>query len=172
MDIITLNLANKEKKDKVLDITKGFFIDSDNVSRLRQVFEHELEGGLRDGLNVSSLQMENTHVPELTNGKEQGSFLALDLGGTNFRVMLLDIEKGKIVNEKVSYYTMDDSTRLGPGTALFDFLAECVMDFIRVHKLDNYYDVLPLGFTFSFPMIQRGLGIIYITITIVCCKDF
>ena len=167
MDIIPFNLENKEKQNQVLDIMKGFFIDSDNVSRLRQVFENELENGLRDGLNSSSLQMENTHVSELTNGKEQGSFLALDLGGTNFRVMLLDIEKGKIVNEKVSYYTMDESTRLGPGTELFDFLAECVMDFIRVHRLDDYGDVLPLGFTFSFPMIQRGLGILYIRITLV-----
>ena len=150
---------------------KGFFIGTDNVSRLRQVFVDELERGLRDGLNVSSLQMENTHVPELTNGKEQGSFLALDLGGTNFRVMLLDIEKGKIVNEKVSYYTMEDSTRLGPGTELFDFLAECVMDFIRVHKLDHSNDVLPLGFTFSFPMIQRSLGKLYVRITLVYNVD-
>ena len=150
---------------------KGFFIGADNVSKLRQVFVDELERGLRDGLNESSLQMENTHVPELTNGKEQGSFLALDLGGTNFRVMLLDIEKGKIVNEKVSYYTMEDSTRLGLGTELFDFLAECVMDFIRVHKLDHSYDVLPLGFTFSFPMIQRGLGKLYVRITLVYNLD-
>lgn len=29
--------------------------------------------------------MENTYIPELPNGKEEGQYLALDLGGTNFR---------------------------------------------------------------------------------------
>ena len=39
--------------------------------------------------------MENTYVMEMTNGKEEGKFLALDLGGTNFRVMLLEMLNGK-----------------------------------------------------------------------------
>ncbi len=66
-----------------------------------QVYEKEMEQGLKDGLKSSSLLMENTYVPELINGSENGKFLALDLGGTNFRVMLLVIENGKITKEKV-----------------------------------------------------------------------
>ena len=84
--------------------------------------------------------------------------MALDLGGTNFRVMLLDIESGKIEKEMVSYYTLDEDTRLGPGMGLFDFLANCIMDFIKHHKLHLPHGILPLGFTFSFPMTQQGLG--------------
>ncbi len=60
-----------------------------------------MEQGLKDGLKSSSLLMENTYVPELIDGSEDGNFLALDLGGTNFRVMLLVIEKGKITKEEV-----------------------------------------------------------------------
>ena len=157
---VKLNLEDKEQKKRVLEITKDLIIDKENLYKLREVFENELIRGLRGGLSESSLQMENTYVPELTNGKERGSYLALDLGGTNFRVMLLEMENGKIANELVSYYTLDDSTRLGPGTDLFDALAKCVMDFVTVHKLDETHDYLPLGFTFSFPMTQRGLGMI------------
>ena len=160
MDVIKLNLRNKEKQQSVLDTLEGLSISSENVCKLRETFENEVEKGLLGGLKASSLQMENTYVPELSNGKEKGSYLALDLGGTNFRVMLLELEGGKIVSEKVSYYTLDDSTRLGPGTQLFDFLAKCIMDFIKIHKLDHCNKVLPLGFTFSFPMTQRGLGTI------------
>ena len=162
MDSLNLTLIDKVKKEKALDILSGLSITQENAEKLRQVFEKELENGLQGGLDVSSLQMENTYVSELTNGKENGKFLALDLGGTNFRVMLLEINCGVIEDEKVSYYMLDDSTRLGPGTELFDFLAECVMDFIKKHQLDINHDVLPLGFTFSFPMVQQGLGKIFV----------
>ena len=158
MDQINLGLSNKETKDKVLGILSGLSISQDNATKLREVFERELENGLQGGLDVSSLQMENTYVSELINGEESGTFLALDLGGTNFRVMLLEINNGVIEDEKVSYYSLDDSTRLGPGTKLFDFLAECVLNFVKTHQLDKNHDVLPLGFTFSFPMVQKGLG--------------
>lgn len=56
---------------------------------------------MEGGLASSSLQMENTLVPELPNGSEEGAFLALDLGGTNFRVMLMVMVGGKITREKV-----------------------------------------------------------------------
>ncbi len=118
-----------------------------------QIFESECESGLKSGLAESSLLMENTFVPELTDGREEGKFLALDLGGTNFRVMLLVLQEGKIVKEEVnsylgvrsttkrvcklatflvqvSYYSVAEATRLGPGEELFDFLAECIYDFV------------------------------------------
>ena len=158
MDVIKLNLVDKEKQQRVLEVLEGLTISGEKMTRLRQAFEQEIENGLCHGLKGSSLQMENTYVPELINGKEQGSYLALDLGGTNFRVMLLDIESGKIVKEMVSYYTLDEDTRLGPGMDLFDFLANCIMDFIKHHKLHLPHGILPLGFTFSFPMTQQGLG--------------
>ena len=161
MDVIKLNLVNKEKQRGVLEVLEGLTISNEKMLRLRKTFEQEIENGLCHGLKGSSLQMENTYVPELINGKEQGSYLALDLGGTNFRVMLLDMKEGKIIKEMVSYYTLDEDTRLGQGMDLFDFLAKCIMDFIKVHKLDQSHDVLPLGFTFSFPMTQQGLGNIY-----------
>ena len=43
--------------------------------------------------------MENTFLPELPNGHETGEFLALDLGGTNFRVMYLRVADGKVVEQ-------------------------------------------------------------------------
>ena len=52
---------------------------------------------------------------------------------------------------------MAEETRLGSGDKLFDFLAECIADF--VHKnLEKGHPQMPLGFTFSFPMEQTGLN--------------
>lgn len=36
-----------------------------------------------------------TYVRKLPSGHETGKFLALDLGGTNFRVVVIDIGKDK-----------------------------------------------------------------------------
>lgn len=43
----------------------------------------------------SSVKCFPTYVSELPTGKEEGKFLALDLGGTNFRVVVIDISKDK-----------------------------------------------------------------------------
>ena len=88
MDRIELNLQDKNTESQVKLALKGFELDDEKVQKLKETFIKELEIGMKDGLKKSSLQMENTYVPELTNGKEQGTYLALDLGGTNFRYML------------------------------------------------------------------------------------
>ncbi len=52
---------------------------------------------------------------------------------------------------------MSEPTRLGTGEALFDFLAECIHDFVQKYGLSE--TPLPLGFTFSFPMEQKALDV-------------
>lgn len=89
---------------------------------------------------------------------ETGRFLALDLGGTNFRVILLDIQDGEIVQEIVKMYHIGSHLRVGGldvATALFDFIGECLCDFVAENDLVAV--PLPLGFTFSFPMQQHSL---------------
>ncbi|XP_026683824.1 glucokinase-like [Diaphorina citri] len=86
---------------------------------------------------------------------EQGQFLALDLGGTNFRVILMHLKKGLVTDEIVKHYHIPDELRLGSGLKLFDFLAACISDF--VHEYQVHDRVIPMGFTFSFPMHQRSL---------------
>ena len=44
----------------------------------------------------------------------------------------------------------------GSGDALFDHIAECLADFVHSREIQN--EVLPLGFTFSFPCEQEGLA--------------
>ena len=44
---------------------------------------------------VFHLSLKQTYVRYLPSGHETGRFLALDLGGTNFRVLLVDIGEDK-----------------------------------------------------------------------------
>lgn len=45
---------------------------------------------------------------------EVGKFLALDLGGTNFRVLLIELESGK-VELKSHVFAVPEDIMLGPG---------------------------------------------------------
>ena len=57
-------------------------------SRLTEEFKKGLAKDWEDGSDIT-VQMLVTHVHALPNGSEKGDFLALDLGGSNFRVLLI-----------------------------------------------------------------------------------
>ncbi|XP_071439934.1 hexokinase-4-like [Hetaerina americana] len=161
------------KQRKVEEILNGLHLSVEMVRRVERTFVSEIEKGLArppGGPHASSLQMENTYIPELPNGTEEGLYLALDLGGTNFRVILLELahspDGGKVkdsgLREEVKRYDVPESLRLGEGTKLFDYLAYCIHDFMTefYHEEDrNSKDPIPLGFTFSFPMEQHSLDV-------------
>ncbi|XP_075987026.1 hexokinase-1-like [Anticarsia gemmatalis] len=149
-----LRLDDKIRAQKVCSRLRGIVLDGAVLRRVMQVFEQELEHGLR--MQPSSLQMENTYVPELPDGTEEGVFLALDLGGTNFRVLLLELSAGQLVRQHFKYYHISDELRLGAGEALFNFLADCVLDFVT--QLGMEKEEFSLGFTFSFPMKQHSIS--------------
>ena len=53
-------------------------------------------------------------------------------------------------------YTMKEEITRGQGEALFDYIAECLANFLKSQGIDE--EILPLGFTFSFPCRQNGLA--------------
>ncbi|XP_057365356.1 hexokinase-2-like [Daphnia carinata] len=158
MNTPALHLADPKKLQQVLELLQGLVLTAETQKKIRDVFESEMELGLAKNPPVpSSLQMENTFLPELCDGSEEGDYLSLDLGGTNFRVIWLSIKSGAVISEEVQYYQVPEDVRLGPGVKLFDFLAECIHNFMDDRQLKGQN--LPLGFTFSFPMTQRGLDV-------------
>lgn len=72
--------------------------------------------------------------------------MALDLGGTNFRVILLELDYGEIKQEVVKMYEIGAELRVGGAdvaTALFDYLGQCLCDFVEENDLVSV--PLPLG---------------------------
>uniref|UniRef100_A0A146LSX2 Phosphotransferase n=1 Tax=Lygus hesperus TaxID=30085 RepID=A0A146LSX2_LYGHE len=129
---------------------------SDSV--LRQCME-KLRAQIDLGLNPStreqaSVKCYNTYVQDLPTGKEKGQFLALDLGGTNFRVLLITLN-GRHFDMQSKIYVVPKEIMLGPGEVLFDHIASCLESFALQHRVAKKN--LPLGFTFSFPLNQVGL---------------
>ncbi|CAO2596140.1 Hk3, partial [Lemmus lemmus] len=103
---------------------------------------------------ASSLRMLPTYVRGTPDGSERGDFLALDLGGTNFRVLLVRVAEGSVqITNQV--YSIPESVAKGSGQQLFDHIVDCIVDFQQNQGLSG--QSLPLGFTFSFPCKQLGL---------------
>jgi hexokinase len=89
-------------------------------------------------------------------GHETGTFLALDMGGTNLRVceIILTDEKSEfdIIQSK---YRMPEELKSGTADELWEYIADCLQQFIESHHDNtNKLDKLHLGFTFSYPATQ------------------
>jgi hexokinase len=99
--------------------------------------------------------MNVTWVLGFPDGKETGTFLALDMGGTNLRVceITLTEEKGgfDIIQSK---YRMPEELKTGEAEELWQYIVDCVEQFIQFHHENENLSKLPLGFTFSYPATQ------------------
>jgi len=102
------------------------------------------------------LKMLPTYVGKPT-GKEAGVYLALDLGGTNFRVIKVQLDDGRIFGTSKKSYQISEEIMRGNATQLFDFIALCVKDFMEWDGLTHFTRAL-FGFTFSFPVNQLGVA--------------
>ena len=74
-----------------------------------------------------------TFVNKRVTGAERGDYYALDLGGTNFRVLRLTLEGGGVVGPvKSMKFAIPDAAKTGTGAELFGFLADSVARFIAL----------------------------------------
>lgn len=106
--------------------------------------------------DTADVKMFPTYVRSLPTGTERGDILALDLGGTNFRVLLVNLNSGEI-KMKSKVFVIPQSIMVGDGTKLFDHIATCLANFMISEQLMGR-EALPLGFTFSFPCAQKSLA--------------
>ncbi len=140
---------------KLENIKRSFDISRAEVRKIIKDFHAEMEKGLAG--KSSSLKMIPTYVDRPT-GNEKGKFLALDLGGTNFRILKLKLMgKGRVGASKVKKFLLDKKRITGSGDSLFDFIARCIKSFLKENSLGKE-ERLDLGFTFSFPVEQTGIA--------------
>ncbi|KAJ3191516.1 hexokinase A, partial [Irineochytrium annulatum] len=131
------------------------------ADRLNQIVKHmmaEMKRGLQD--DKHDLKMIPSHVIRRPQGTEVGTFLALDLGGSNFRVCEVTLEGNGIARIRQKKFTVADDLKTGPGKNLFDFFADCVGGFLD--ETGTRHKPMKLGFTFSFPFSQPNIATGYL----------
>lgn len=140
---------------QIRDKCKNLVLSNDQCKKIMQQFHDDIQRGLSKATHPSAIvKCFITYVQDLPTGKESGKFLALDLGGTNFRVLLIELSE-KHFEMRSKIFAIPQHIMLGSGEQLFDHIAECLAKFMKEEKVLD--EALPLGFTFSFPLEQVGL---------------
>ena len=100
-------------------------LNNDHIHVLEQKMRDSIKQGLtKEGHATSSVKCFPTYVRELPNGKENGKFLSLDLGGTNFRVIFMELTSQKEFMMDSKIYAIPQAIMIGPGVGLMDHIAE------------------------------------------------
>uniref|UniRef100_A0A8C3QCG2 Hexokinase-4 n=1 Tax=Geospiza parvula TaxID=87175 RepID=A0A8C3QCG2_GEOPR len=149
---------------QVEQILSEFRLKEEDLKKVMYRMQKEMDRGLKlETHEEASVKMLPTYVRSTPEGSEVGDFLSLDLGGTNFRVMLVKVGEGEEgqwkVKTKHQMYSIPEDAMTGTAEMLFDYISECISDFLDKHQMKH--KKLPLGFTFSFPVrhedIDKGI---------------
>lgn len=145
----------------IKELEEQLSVSPQAIQKIAGDFQGEMENGLAG--KSSSLKMLPSYLNN-PSGREQGTFLALDFGGTNLRVLLVDLwGKGQFqLRDQLAFPLKDQekgydyTSAKASAQELFDFIAVKIAKFIDPQK--NYY----LGHTFSFPfrLEEKNRGIL------------
>ena len=135
-------------------LDQSFWVSREKLKAICDRFQKELEEGLEE--NGRNIPMNITWVQGLPSGEETGSFLTVDLGGTNIRICWITLTGGGAEPDvKQHSYKVDDNLKTETADELWDFVAGALKDFIHDQNLGGSEATpLPLGFTFSYPATQ------------------
>ncbi|KAI0637701.1 hexokinase [Trametes polyzona] len=159
------------------DIEDQFRLTKDDLIRITTQFLEDFALGL--GEYNHPMAMIPTFVTGVPDGTETGTFLALDLGGTNLRVCEVELLGNHEFVLRQQKYKVSEALKTGEATTLFDYLADSVDAFLtefasavpsspttdqaNPFSSPSLNDLppepaVPLGLTFSFPVEQTALN--------------
>lgn len=140
-----------EEVEKLLrkDVTR------ERLLKLSQGLKVQLEGSLSD----NPLNMLPSYNHQLPTGDECGTYLALDVGGSTFRVALVQLSgrasegsQSKIL--RCRSVKIDNTVRQLRGLAFFDWMASRIEDTLSGQSVGHQMSDAPLsmGMAWSFPI--------------------
>ncbi|KAK7408910.1 glucokinase [Neonectria punicea] len=150
------------------------FTDADLNRHVKEFLRQMNEGLEKDSTSLAQIP---TYVTGVPNGTEKGLYLAVDLGGTNFRVCSVMLNGDTTFNLTFNKVAIPKELMVAKtASELFSFLAKQVELFLREHHADHFDShvrrrntrstasgfrdetIFRLGFTFSFPVQQLGIN--------------
>jgi hexokinase len=143
-------LAQLERFEKL------FIVPTEKLKEITVRFVTELEKGLT--LEGGDIPMLPTWCMAYPTGKETGTFLAIDMGGSNLRVCEISLPSGPGVFDIIqSKYRLPEELKSSTADELWGFVADCIKQFVEYHHEGERMATMPLGFTFSYPVTQQSI---------------
>lgn len=127
-------------------------------------YSGQLQKEYKERLQSSNISMLPSYQHTLPTGFEKGDFLALDVGGSTFRVALIRLcgkkENGEseIQIRRIRNVVIDKKIRDLQGEAFFDWMADRIADMLAEynHMNGTTNARLPMGLAWSFPVEQTS----------------
>ncbi|TVU35269.1 hypothetical protein EJB05_17151, partial [Eragrostis curvula] len=151
--------------DAVLrDLEERCAVPAERLRLVADAMVTEMRAGLAAAAEDGSLlKMLVTYVDSLPSGEEKGLFYALDLGGTNFRVLRVQLggKEQRIIKQESEGVSIPQHLMSRGSDELFDFIVATLAKFVASEG-EGFH--LPegmqrqLGFTFSFPVKQTSVA--------------
>ncbi|RHZ53574.1 putative glucokinase [Aspergillus thermomutatus] len=144
-------------------IALEFDLSPEHVRRVTRHFVRQMKDGLA---NDRAWQLP-AYVRSIPTGKEKGQFLAVDLGGSNCRICLVDLHGDSTFTMTQSKHSVPPGVMVNRSyRPLFEFLAHRIADFLHAHLDPGHRSTedagqqqpYRLGFTFSFTCEQTSLA--------------
>jgi len=137
------------------EIKQQFQKSKDDLDLIVKNMLAEMREGL-EPVSESSLKMIPSFVTKLPTGKEKGTAFAIDMGGSNLRIIKVKLDgngKAEIISsvQELIPAAIQQST----ADILFDFIVNIIVKLIKE-------DQVQMGFTFSFPINQVTLNAGYL----------
>ncbi|KAK9690163.1 hypothetical protein RND81_09G108700 [Saponaria officinalis] len=163
--IVSRRMRDGANWDRTVGISREFEEKcGTHVGKLKQVADAmvvEMNAGLVSD-NGSRVKMLISFVDNLPTGDEDGLFYALDLGGTNFRVLRVQLggKDAGIKRQEFAEVSIPPELMVGKSEELFGYIAAELAKFIAQEgqgfQLSSGRE-RELGFTFSFPVMQTSI---------------
>ena len=121
---------------------------------------HKLQAEFKEHLITSPQCMLPSHNYLLPTGKEHGTYLALEVGGSTLRVALVDLQgrggADSLDIRRIENYPISMNVRMLRGLDFFDWIAARIQDMLAVDKsAENHKrnpEPLHMGIAWSFPV--------------------
>lgn len=141
--------------ERIRDFEDAFSVSTEQLKSITKHFISELDKGLsKQGGNIPMIP---GWVMDFPTGKEKGNYLAIDLGGTNLRVVLVKLGGNHNFDITQSKYKLPDDIRTSSSERLWSFIADCLKTFVDA-EFPKGIETLSLGFTFSYPAYQEKIN--------------
>lgn len=141
--------------DEIATLENLLTVPASKLQEITAHFINELDKGLsKKGGNIPMIP---GWVLDFPTGSETGDYLAIDLGGTNLRVVLVKLLGNSKFDTTQSKYALPKHMRTATSDELWGFIAECLQKFVNEFYPDGVSAPLPLGFTFSYPASQDNI---------------
>lgn len=141
--------------EELNELEKQFTVSGETLRKIVDHFITELDKGLsKAGGNIPMIP---GWVMDFPTGKETGDYLAIDLGGTNLRVVLVKLGGNRDFDTTQSKFPLPSNMRTATSEELWSFIANCLKTFFEEEFPNGVEEPLPLGFTFSYPASQNTI---------------